>query len=93
MGHYAYELTAAMTIWIRPEEDQAREHPSLEKGGTHEVPPLAKELFEADGPWGNGVVHGGLPCSGGWFISMNTKAALVRTAKDRNKGGELWRGT
>lgn len=39
------------------------------------------------------MVHGGLPYSSGWFISMNMKAALVRTAKDRNKGRELWRGT
>lgn len=50
MGYYAYERTAAKAIRIRPGEDQAREPPSMEKGGTHEVPPLAKELFVAYGP-------------------------------------------
>lgn len=39
------------------------------------------------------MVHGGFPCSSGWFISMNRKTALVRTEKDRNKGRELWGGT
>lgn len=92
MGYCAYELTAAKAIRIRPGEDQAREPPSVEEGKTHEVPPLAKELFVAGGPWGGGVVHGGFPCSSGWFISMNRKAALVRTEKDRNKCRELWGG-
>lgn len=48
MGYY--EMTAAGAVYTRPAEDQARGHPILEKGGTHEDSPLAKKLFVVDGP-------------------------------------------
>lgn len=44
MGHHNHEVPAAIVVCTRPKQDQASQHGSLDRGGSHETPPLSEEL-------------------------------------------------
>lgn len=44
-----YELTALLTTWTKPGQDQTRQSPSMGRRGGHKVLPLSEELLAFDG--------------------------------------------
>lgn len=51
-GSPTYELEVSLTAYRRPEQDQARQHPSKWEEGGQEIWPLAgKELLTDDSHW------------------------------------------
>lgn len=51
-----FESTAAVKACTRVVQDQARETSSMDRGRTHEVPPVVEELLANDGSWERMVV-------------------------------------
>lgn len=67
-----HEITATMTVYIRPTRDQATEHTHLDGGEDHGAPAFAEELLTVDGCRRSksqfifrGVVFVGLLCTCG----------------------------
>lgn len=50
-GSYTHELREAGTACVISAQDQANPNPSVDRGRTHEVPPLTEELWVTAGCW------------------------------------------
>lgn len=57
---HTYELILVVTAGARPVQAQARQNPSMETGGGHEVPPLAENFWQLTAAGRAGVIFKGV---------------------------------
>lgn len=73
-GHCTLELTVNKTTQTKAAQDQARQNPTMDKGGTHRVLLLARDLFAIDAySGGQGVSHSL------WWLAIYTVAGPTCT--------------
>lgn len=79
-------LTAVVVACIRPIQDQASQHSSMEWEGLMRPPPLAEELLRVDGCWGRESQFSlrvyppvGQPSSSGWLQTQGYTSSTYWT--------------